>query len=239
MAMEMTAQFTDMDNGAQIGHAAFQWLVYISRAVRIPVFVTLFNPNRRALTFLTHEMETCSRLCIHYACSCSLSPNRFFIHQKLAVVMNNRSDVVFQHFDFYLKWNVIVRDRINVPSTFRCVPVNILKDDFNWTWAMGAKTKCPHLVQKLKLTQCCHGWIDMIYIPQRLVGKMKHDFWLARDMIHEAAVPTIVSQFPDHNALQCHGSCCETVQLSKLHKVGCGHRLDFRNLHQLNTSGPR
>lgn len=30
--------------------------------------------------------------------------------------------------------------------------------------------------------------------------------------------------------LQCHGSCCETVQLGELHKVGCEHRLDFRNL---------
>ena len=225
---EIPIEKIDRKNGNLPLDPAFQRVIFISNTLRIPWIMKQYG---MPIVFLATNLNLCRNACLDIApkfkCTCHSSSNRFFIHERITSVIDSNTSLLFHHFDMYVNASILNRSSVNIPKIPRCLKVEALRDDKNWTWPMGAKTKCMSLMRRYGFKKCCQGWIDAFYIPAVHVPKVRKQFKAANGLMNEAAVPTILQQFAHHN-LNCLGGCCKTVAFSDVFQRGCGHRIDLR-----------
>ena len=149
-------------------------------------------------------------------------------------------------------WGGLVSRHTGLWEPNQCFPLRILRNVTAWHWR-DTQSPTQHAAQcangvryhKLRAVQqfdkCCHGWIDLLYLPRTVHARLRNVAQGFTNVFMEVAITTALHALASSASIRrkdvnCSGSCCSTVPWSKVESCAlCTHRV---GLHQYDAALP-
>ena len=146
-------------------------------------------------------------------CSCAVQHHsRWYAQRNIAAHADGAEDLLFAHADMWLNlasWARIIaalRGESSLtpldgligsnyrPVKSKCFKPEVLDDADDWFWWLGSRHKCRAAIDQLRLSACCYGWSDVVFLPKHAQRAFRFLVDAGFQQVQvEVAVPSILT----------------------------------------------